>query len=64
MPVDILKLESDEVWIRVPVEDATAVHESLSSWVGAEMGGQRWVLNGRDEWLVRLVGGDGQDLFR
>jgi ribonuclease P/MRP protein subunit POP8 len=64
IPVDILKLEGDEVWIRVPVEDATAVHESLSSWVGTEMGGQRWAVKGRDEWLVRLVAGDGQDLFR
>jgi ribonuclease P/MRP protein subunit POP8 len=64
MPVDILKLDGDEVWIRVPIEDAVAVHESLSSWVGTEMGGQRWVVKGRDEWLVRLVAGDGADLFR
>jgi ribonuclease P/MRP protein subunit POP8 len=64
IPVDILKLEGDELWIRVPLDDAMAVHESLSSWVGAEGGGVRWVVKGRDEWLVRLVGGDGQDLFR
>jgi ribonuclease P/MRP protein subunit POP8 len=62
IPVDILKLEERAVWIRVPREDATAVHEAFASWIGD---GVRWVVKGRDEWLVRLAGGgDGQDLFK
>jgi ribonuclease P/MRP protein subunit POP8 len=60
--VDILKLEGEEVWIRVPREDAMAVHEAVSGWVGEDV---KWIVKGRDEWLVRLAGGgDGQDLFR
>jgi ribonuclease P/MRP protein subunit POP8 len=62
IPVDILKLEGEEVWIRVPREDATAVHEAMGGWVGDDV---KWVVKGKDEWLVRLAGGgDGQDLFR
>lgn len=60
--VDILRVDKNEVWIRVPREDATAVHEALSSWTGD---GVRFVVKGRDAWLIRLAGGgDGQDLFK
>lgn len=60
--VDIFKIDQNEVWVRVPREDATAVHEALSSWTG---NGVRFVVKGRDEWLIRLAGsGDGQDLFK
>jgi ribonuclease P/MRP protein subunit POP8 len=58
--VDILKLNGKELWVRVPREDATAVHVALSGWVGDE---SKWAVKGRDEWLGRLVGGDGMDLF-
>jgi ribonuclease P/MRP protein subunit POP8 len=58
--VDILKLDRKELWIRVPREDAPAVHEAVSAWLGD---GVKWVVKGRDEWLVRLGSGDGQDLF-
>jgi ribonuclease P/MRP protein subunit POP8 len=62
IPVDILKLQEREVWIRVPREDATAVHEALASWTGDST---RWIVKRRDEWLVRLAAaGNGQDLFR
>jgi ribonuclease P/MRP protein subunit POP8 len=67
-PVDILKLDQQDVWIRVPRDDATVVHEAMSSWVSNQGGmgdgsGLRWIIKGRDDWLVRLVGGEGQDLF-
>lgn len=62
VPMDILKHERLEVWIRVPREDGPAVHEAMSSWTGD---GVKWVVKGRDDWLVRLAGGgNGQDLFR
>ncbi|TID19905.1 Mitochondrial escape protein 2 [Venturia nashicola] len=69
IPVDILKIDQQHVWIRVPSDDATAVHGAMSSWVSNQGGmgdgtGVRWILNGRDDWLVRLGGvKGGQDLF-
>jgi len=63
-PVDILKIDQQDVWIRVPRDDATVVHEAMSSWVSNQGGsGLRWIIKGRDDWLVRLAGGKGQDLF-
>lgn len=68
-PVDVLKIEQRHVWIRVPSDDATTVHEAVSSWASHQGGtgdgtGLRWIIHGRDDWLVRLGGGKGgQDLF-
>lgn len=64
--VDIMKFEGSEAWIRVHRDDASAVHEAISGWVGAKTnGGQyKWRVKGRDEWLPRLVNGDGMDLFK
>ena len=59
--VDILKLAGREVWIRVPREEAPAVHEAVSGWMGE---GIKWIVKGKDEWLTRLASGNGQDLFR
>jgi len=62
IPVDILKLDGQEIWIRAPREDGSAVHEALSGWVGNEV---KWNVKGRDDWLVRLAAGDdGQNLFK
>jgi ribonuclease P/MRP protein subunit POP8 len=63
IPLDILKLDADHVWIRVPRLDAVAVHEALASWVGEDSGGQKWVVKGRSDWLITLVAGHGQELF-
>lgn len=68
-PVDILKIDQQHVWVRVPTDNTRAVHEALSSWVSNQSGtgdgsGLRWIIKGRDDWLVRLAGGQGgQDLF-
>ena len=60
--VDILKLEGEEVWVRVPRDMAKAFHEAMSGWTSA--GGQtKYVIKGRDDWLVKLATGSGQDLF-
>lgn len=64
--VDILKFEIAEAWIRVPREDASAVHEAVSGWAGAKSakGQYKWIVKGRDDWLVRLVSGDGMGLYK
>lgn len=64
--VDILKFEGAGAWIRVPREDANAVHEAVSSWVGTKSakGQHKWIVRGRDDWLVRLVSGDGMALYK
>jgi len=64
--VDILKFEGAEAWIRVPREDASAVHEAVSGWAGAKSakGQHKWIVRGRDDWLVRLVSGNGMELYK
>lgn len=64
--VDILKFEGTEAWIRVHRDDARAVHEAISGWAGAKTssGQYKWTVKGRDEWLTRLVNGDGMDLYK
>lgn len=52
------------MWIRVPREDGSAVVAAVSGWVGGS--GREsvgWRVRGKGEWLERLVGGDGRDLF-
>ena len=64
--VDILKFDGEEAWIRVPREDASAVHEAVSGWAGAKSakGQHKWIVKGRDDWLVRLVSGNGMGLYK
>lgn len=62
IPIDILKLENSDVWIRVPFDDGAAVEAAVGGWVGVG-GSVGWRVVGKDEWLGRLVGGDGRDLF-
>lgn len=64
IPIDFLKLEGPELWIRVPREDGDAVATALGGWVGGSDGATvGWRIKGRDDWLSRLSGGDGMDLF-
>jgi ribonuclease P/MRP protein subunit POP8 len=60
--MDILKCEGDEVWVRVPRGSSKAFHEAIVSWTspGEQM---KYIVKGRDDWLVRLAMGSGQDLF-
>lgn len=60
IPVDMLKLDGSELWLRVPRGDSLAFHEAVSSWVGTS---SKWIVKGKDDWLLKLVAGDGQDLF-
>lgn len=62
IPVDFLKIEERDVWIRVPREDASKVVGALSQWAGKN-GAVGWRVRGRGEWLVSLAAGDGRKLF-
>lgn len=57
IPIDILKIEGSECWIRVPREDAGMVVGALGGGVGG------WRVVGRGEWLGVVAGGGGEGLF-
>lgn len=64
IPIDFLKLEDRDLWIRVPRADGAAVVAALSGWVGGSEGATvGWRIKGKDDWLNRLSCGDGMDLF-
>ena len=54
IPVDILKVDEWDVWIRVPREDGGAVAAAVGNWVGAGEG-VSWRVKGRGQWLGALV---------
>ena len=60
IPIDILKVEGRDVWVRVPREDGRAVVEAGSGWVNEAV---TWRVKGKSEWLGGLVAGNGRDLF-
>ncbi|KAL8756574.1 MAG: hypothetical protein Q9199_002855 [Rusavskia elegans] len=61
IPVDFLKVEGRNIWIRVPRDDSAVVVSALSGWIGRES--VAWRIKGKSEWLGSLVAGDGSDLF-
>ena len=63
IPVDFLKVEGRDVWIRISREDAAAVVGALSQWVGKD-GGTSWRVNGKGEWLGVVAAADGHQLFQ
>ncbi|MCJ1331197.1 hypothetical protein MMC10_007885 [Thelotrema lepadinum] len=60
IPVDILKVEERDAWIRVPFEDKHAVVEALSGWTGNDV---TWRIRESGSWLGGMVGSNGYDLF-
>lgn len=56
--VDILKVEQNECWIRVPRQDARAVTAAVGSWIGGSEKEARkaWKVKGSGNWLGALVG--------
>lgn len=63
IPIDFLKLQGRDVWIRLPREDGAAVAGALSQWMGKD-GGVSWRARARGNWLGVVGAGDGLDLFR
>ncbi len=67
IPIDFLKVQGADCWIRVPREDGVAVGEAVSGWVGTmgvggggEVG---WRVKGRADWLGAVVAGTGRKVF-
>ena len=60
IPIDILKVESRDCWIRVPREDGQAVLQAVTAWTGD---GVAWRIMGSGGWLGAVVGGNGRELF-
>lgn len=61
VPIDILKIEGREVWIRVDRQDARSVRAGLGSWAGKVGGGNvGWRIYGEG---VGGVVGTGEDVF-
>ena len=63
VPIDIVKVESRDVWIRLPREDSGAVQGALSQWVGKD-GNISWRLKAQSEFVNSVKHGDGSDLFQ
>ena len=62
IPFDILKLNEQDVWIRLPAEDHSALKAAVGGWVSA--GGEGWRVKGCSSWDASAIGRDaGQDLF-
>lgn len=62
IPIDFLKIEGSDIWVRLPSEDKTMVVGALSQWIGKD-GGVSWRVLRQADWLDCLVAGDGRDLF-
>lgn len=76
IPIDILKIASEqphtqeEIWIRVPRDDASAVVAALSSWVGGKSGASgsgggsvAWRVCAKGNFLGAVGAGSGGGLF-
>lgn len=63
IPIDFLKIEGRDAWIRVPREDGSAVVGALSQWVGKD-GGTSWRVKGKGEWLGAVAAMDGHEIFQ
>lgn len=62
IPVDITKLEGQEVWIRIPADDRAAVIAAAGGWISGS--GESWRVKGWSHWNARASGRDaGQKLF-
>lgn len=60
IPVDILKVEGRDAWIRVPYEDGMAVTEALNGWIGNDVA---WRVKESGCWLGGLSDCNWDDLF-
>ncbi|OQN98718.1 hypothetical protein B0A48_15384 [Cryoendolithus antarcticus] len=62
IPIDILKLEGQDVWVRIPADDRVGFVAAMGGWVGR--GGEGWRVVGWSSWSAGASGRDGgRDLF-
>ncbi len=65
MPVDVLKVQGCECWVRVPREDLARFAAAITAWPGVSRGGSAAVLQIRasGNWLGSLLGRDQNKLW-
>ncbi|KAI0166828.1 hypothetical protein GGR52DRAFT_574792 [Hypoxylon sp. FL1284] len=63
VPIDILKVEGKDCWLRVPHDDLAAFSAAITAWQGSLQDGIHSSLRirGCSDWLGALVGREGQD---
>ncbi|OPB39990.1 hypothetical protein A0O28_0000690 [Trichoderma guizhouense] len=63
IPLDVLKVEGSDCWIRVPREDLGSFAAALTAWKGTSDGGIESLLRIKQcsDWLGAMVGSHGQD---
>ncbi|KAH7318720.1 hypothetical protein B0I35DRAFT_250351 [Stachybotrys elegans] len=64
IPLDILKAEGADCWVRVPAPDLGSVAAAVTAWKGTVDGdGRACLLRVKQcsDWLGTMVGGDGLD---
>ncbi|KAL7625099.1 hypothetical protein AAE478_004313 [Parahypoxylon ruwenzoriense] len=63
IPLDILKVEGRECWLRLPRDDLGAFSAAITAWQGSFQNGVHSSLRirGCSDWLGALVGRDGED---
>lgn len=63
MPIDIIKVEGNQCWLRVPRQDLGRFAAAITAWKGTSDGGVRCLfrLQQCSDWLGVMVGSDGQD---
>lgn len=63
VPVDVLSVDRNRCWVRVPSEDLPALAAAVTAWSGTKDGGVEVVfkLLGCSDWLGCLVGAEGQE---
>ncbi|KAF1353466.1 hypothetical protein BDV97DRAFT_396300 [Delphinella strobiligena] len=61
VPIDFLKIEGQQVWLRVPREDVSAFVAAMGGWVGKS--GQGWRVHGWGCWGADMGREGGGDLF-
>lgn len=62
IPFDILKIEEQDLWIRLPAEDRSALIAAVGGWVSSN--GEGWRVKGWSSWDANATNREhGQDLF-
>ncbi len=64
IPMDVLKTNGRDCWIRVPREDGMAVAGALGQWATHKGGGGvAWRIKNQGNWLGNVAAGNGEALF-
>lgn len=62
IPIDLLQIEDQDIWIRVPADNRAAVIAAAGGWTSKN--GEGWRVKAWSHWNASALGRDaGQDLF-